>query len=188
MWYRVAADAVVVVHLLFIAFVIGGSLLTWRWPKIAWVHIPVAVYGALVEFVGFTCPLTPLENYLRRRSGESGYRGGFIAHYLVKVIYPPGLPVILGRPVGRQTDGVHQPQRVRRVGIGPHDPGLLRAAEHIGHRAAHDAPARPAGLAHTWPSAVAGDRGGDGSHLITDTGSTMSSPSSARTRIRFAAA
>jgi len=89
--YRVAADAVVVVHLLFIGFVVFGSFLTWRWPKVAWVHVPVAVYGALVEFIGFTCPLTPLENYLRHRAGETGYRGGFIAHYLVRVIYPPGL-------------------------------------------------------------------------------------------------
>jgi len=78
MGYRVAADAVVVVHLLFIGFVIFGSFLAWRWPKVAWVHIPVAVYGALVEFIGFTCPLTPLENYLRQRAGESRYKGGFI--------------------------------------------------------------------------------------------------------------
>ena len=91
MWYRAAADTVVVVHLLFIGFVIFGSFLAWRWPRAAWVHVPVAVYGAMVEFVGFTCPLTPLENYLRRRAGETGYRGGFIAHYLVRVIYPPGL-------------------------------------------------------------------------------------------------
>jgi hypothetical protein len=90
-WYRVAADGVVVVHLLFISFVVFGSFLTWRWPKMAWVHVPVAVYGALVEFIGFTCPLTPLENYLRHRAGETGYHGGFIAHYLVSVIYPPGL-------------------------------------------------------------------------------------------------
>lgn len=91
MWYRVAADAVVVVHLLFIGIVIFGSFLAWRWPRAAWVHVPVAVYGAMVEFVGFTCPLTPLENDLRRRAGETGYQGGFIAHYLVRVIYPPGL-------------------------------------------------------------------------------------------------
>ena len=91
MWYRVAADAVVVIHLLFIGFVVFGAFLTWRWPKVAWVHVPVAVYGALVEFIGFTCPLTPLENYLRHRAGETGYRGGFIAHYLVRVIYPTGL-------------------------------------------------------------------------------------------------
>jgi hypothetical protein len=91
MWYRVAADLVVAAHLLFICFVVGGAFLAWRWPRIIWVYLPVAVYGALIEFIGFTCPLTPLENYLRRRAGEAGYRGGFIAHYLLRVIYPRGL-------------------------------------------------------------------------------------------------
>ena len=91
MWFRAGADSVVVVHLLFIAFVVGGVFLAWRWPWIIWAHIPAAVYGALVEFVGFTCPLTLLENDLRRHAGQAGYHGGFIAHYLVKVIYPPGL-------------------------------------------------------------------------------------------------
>jgi hypothetical protein len=91
MWYRIAADLVVAVHLLFISFVVCGAFLAWRWPRIIWAHLPAMVYGALVEFTGFTCPLTPLENYLRHRAGEAGYRGGFIAHYLVAVIYPPGL-------------------------------------------------------------------------------------------------
>jgi Protein of Unknown function (DUF2784) len=91
MWYHIAADLVMVVHLLFIGFVVGGVFLAWRWPRIVWAHLPAVVYGALVEFVGFTCPLTLLENDLRRRAGDAGYRGGFIAHYLVRVIYPAGL-------------------------------------------------------------------------------------------------
>src|SRR5712691_38312 len=91
MWDGAAADLVVVVHLMFIGFVVGGAFLAWRWPRVVWAHIPAAVYGALVEFAGFACPLTSLEQDLRRRAGEAGYRGGFIAHYLVKVIYPPGL-------------------------------------------------------------------------------------------------
>jgi hypothetical protein len=91
MWYRAGADFVVVVHLLVIGFIVGGVFLTWRWPLIIWVHVPAVIYGALVEFAGFTCPLTLLENDLRQRSGEAGYRDGFITHYLVKVIYPPGL-------------------------------------------------------------------------------------------------
>jgi Protein of Unknown function (DUF2784) len=91
MWYRASADFVVVVHLLFIAFVVGGAFLTWRWPWIIWVHIPAVVYGAVIEFAGFTCPLTLLENNLWHRAGEAGYGGGFVAHYLIKVIYPPGL-------------------------------------------------------------------------------------------------
>ena len=91
MWYQAGADLVVVVHLLFICFVVGGVFLAWRWPRVIWAHVPAVIYGALVEFAGFTCPLTLLENDLRRHAGQAGYRGGFIDHYLVKVIYPPGL-------------------------------------------------------------------------------------------------
>ncbi len=91
MWYNIAADLVIVVHLLFIGFVVGGVFLAWRWPWVIWAHLPAVAYGALVEFIGFTCPLTLLQNFLRHRGGEAGYRGGFIAHYLVRLIYPPGL-------------------------------------------------------------------------------------------------
>ena len=91
MWYRAGADLVVVVHLLFIGFIVGGVFLTWRWHWIVWSHIPAVIYGALVEFVGFICPLTVLENHLRQQAGEVGYGDGFTAHYLVQVIYPPGL-------------------------------------------------------------------------------------------------
>jgi hypothetical protein len=91
MWYRVGADFIVVLHLLFIGFIVGGVFLTWRWAVIIWAHLPAVIYGALVEFAGFTCPLTLLENHLRQRAGQAGYRDGFIAHYLVNVIYPPGL-------------------------------------------------------------------------------------------------
>jgi hypothetical protein len=91
MRYRAGADLAVVVHLLFIGFIVGGVFLTGRWPLSIWGHIPAVIYGALVEFAGFTCPLTLLENDLRERAGEAGYRDGFVAHYLVTVIYPPGL-------------------------------------------------------------------------------------------------
>lgn len=91
MWYLFAADLVLVVHLLFIGFVVGGSFLAWRWSRLIWVQLPAVVYGALVEFAGFGCPLTALQNYLLRRGGRAGYRGGFISHYLIQVIYPPGL-------------------------------------------------------------------------------------------------
>jgi Protein of Unknown function (DUF2784) len=91
LWYRAGADVVVVMHLLFIAFVAGGAFLAWRWPLIIWGHVPAVMYGALIEFAGFTCPLTLLENDLRRRAGAAGYSGGFIDHYLIRVIYPPGL-------------------------------------------------------------------------------------------------
>lgn len=88
MWFRAAADAVLLVHFTFVLFVIFGGLLALRWPRMAWVHVPVALYGAMIEFVGFVCPLTPLENWLRRRGGESGYDGGFIEHYITAALYP----------------------------------------------------------------------------------------------------
>ncbi|MFJ4290361.1 DUF2784 domain-containing protein [Cupriavidus sp. NPDC089707] len=85
------ADLVVVVHGLFIVFVVAGGLLVLRWPRLAWVHVPAAVWGVLIEWVGGTCPLTPLENALRRAAGEAGYSGGFIERYLLPLIYPAGL-------------------------------------------------------------------------------------------------
>ena len=91
MWYAAAADVVVVIHLLFIGFVVAGAFLTWRWPWIIWPHLPAVGYAALVEFVGFTCPLTLLENDLRQLAGEAGYHGGFVSRYVIKLIYPPGL-------------------------------------------------------------------------------------------------
>lgn len=91
MWFRGAADAVLVVHLLFVAFVVLGGLFVRRWPRVAWVHVPVAIYGAAIEFIGFLCPLTPLEVWLRRRGGEAGFEGGFIEHYITAALYPSGL-------------------------------------------------------------------------------------------------
>jgi Protein of Unknown function (DUF2784) len=85
------ADLVVVLHFLFVLFVIFGGLLAWRWPKLAYVHLPVAVYGALIELVGWICPLTPLENRLRQSAGLEGYEGGFVEHYILPVLYPGGL-------------------------------------------------------------------------------------------------
>ena len=91
MWYRIGADLVLIVHFAFVLFVGLGALLAIRWPRLAWVHVPVAIYGATIEFLGFICPLTPLENALRRRGGEAGYSGGFIEHYVTATIYPSGL-------------------------------------------------------------------------------------------------
>ena len=91
MMYRALADATMLVHFAFIAFVVLGGLLALRWRRVMWVHLPAAVWGVLIELRGWTCPLTPLENHFRRLGGESGYAGGFIDRYLEPVIYPPGL-------------------------------------------------------------------------------------------------
>ncbi|HWP36482.1 MAG TPA: DUF2784 domain-containing protein [Gemmatimonadales bacterium] len=91
MLFRLVADALVVLHFAFILFVVAGGLLAWRWPRLAWIHAPAAVWGALIEFRGWTCPLTPLENQFRRMAGDAGYAGGFIEHYVIPVIYPSGL-------------------------------------------------------------------------------------------------
>lgn len=91
MFFRLAADIVLIAHFAFVLFVIFGGLLALRWSTMAWVHIPVALYGAAIEFLGFVCPLTPLENSLRRAGGEAGYAGGFIDHYITAAIYPAGL-------------------------------------------------------------------------------------------------
>lgn len=86
-----AADILVLFHLLFILFVMFGGLFVLKWPKAAWLHIPAAVWGALIEFCGWICPLTPLENSLRLAGGGSPYTEGFIDKYILPVIYPPGL-------------------------------------------------------------------------------------------------
>jgi uncharacterized protein DUF2784 len=85
------ADLVVLLHFLFVLFVVFGGLLVLRWPKVAYVHLPVAAYGALIELVGWICPLTPLEKRLREDAGLEGYQGGFVEHYILPALYPSGL-------------------------------------------------------------------------------------------------
>jgi hypothetical protein len=89
--YRSLADLVLVLHLAFIVFVVAGGLLALRWRRAPFVHLPAALWGVFVEVSGGACPLTPLENALRRAAGASGYSGGFIEHYLVPTIYPATL-------------------------------------------------------------------------------------------------
>jgi len=89
--YVFLADLVVVVHFGFIVFVTLGGLLALRWPRVALAHLPALAWGALVMFLHWTCPLTPLENALRRAAGQAGYEAGFMETYLWPVIYPPGL-------------------------------------------------------------------------------------------------
>lgn len=91
MIYRALADLVLVVHLAFVLFVVLGGLLVLKWPRLAWLHVPTAVWGVLIEYKGWICPLTPLENSFRARGGGAGYSGGFIEHYIQPLLYPAGL-------------------------------------------------------------------------------------------------
>lgn len=91
MIFRLLADAVLVLHLGFILFVVLGGFLVLRRPRLAWLHVPVFLWGAVIEFGGWICPLTPFEQWLREQGGEAAYTGGFIEHYLTSLIYPEGL-------------------------------------------------------------------------------------------------
>ena len=91
MFYRVAADIVLITHFAFIVLVVAGGLIIFRYGWFVWIHIPAAFWGTFVELTGRICPLTTLENVLRIRAGEEGYTESFIEHYLVPLIYPAGL-------------------------------------------------------------------------------------------------
>jgi hypothetical protein len=91
MLYRLGAEAVLLLHFSFIAFVLFGGLLALRWRWVVLAHLPAAAWGCFVELTGRICPLTYVENDLRSRAGLSGYSEGFIEHYLLPVIYPAGL-------------------------------------------------------------------------------------------------
>jgi hypothetical protein len=88
MYYKIAADLVVLLHLGFIGFAVAGGLLVLKWRPVAAIHIPAAVWGALVELQGWYCPLTPLEQYLRQAAGQYAYSGDFVERYLLPVLYP----------------------------------------------------------------------------------------------------
>ena len=89
--YHIAADFIVVLHFLFVFFVVLGGLGgLWR-PKLLWLHLPALIWGVLVEFTGWICPLTPLENLLRQKGGGIGYTGGFVEQLIIPILYPAGL-------------------------------------------------------------------------------------------------
>ena len=94
------ADMLVLLHLLFVAFVMAGGFLLLRWPRLAWLHLPAAAWGAAIEFTGGICPLTPLENRLRAVGGESAYSGGFVEHYLLPILYPEHLTLLVQQGLG----------------------------------------------------------------------------------------
>ena len=91
MIYKLLADLVFIAHLTFVLFIVLGGIAVWKVPKLAWLHLPAVAWGALIEFAGWICPLTPWEQSLRRLAGERGYAGGFVEHYLLPILYPEGL-------------------------------------------------------------------------------------------------
>lgn len=90
MFFRLAADGVLILHLAFILFALAGGAMAVRWRWIPFVHLPTAGWGFFVELTGRVCPLTYLENHLRLAAGQSGYSESFIEHYVLDLIYPPG--------------------------------------------------------------------------------------------------
>lgn len=126
MMYSLLADLVLIVHLAFVLFVLCGGLLVLRWRWIAWLHLPAAIWGAVVEFTGWICPLTPLENWLRVRGDSTGYAGDFLSYYLLALLYPEGLSrpiqLLLGILVIAVNLGVYgwilTNRRLRNVGKG----------------------------------------------------------------------
>lgn len=88
MAYLVLGDITMVSHFAFIAFVVTGGFLAWRWGRVLWVHVAAVTWTA-INMLGVTCPLTVIEDWARHRAGESGLGAeGFIAHYLTGVVYP----------------------------------------------------------------------------------------------------
>lgn len=100
MFYRLLADLVVFLHFGFVLFAVFGGLFVIKWTRIAWIHLPSAIWAVLIECMGWICPLTPLEIWLRELGGELGYRTGFIEHYILPLLYPAHLTrrlqIILG--------------------------------------------------------------------------------------------
>ena len=91
MIWRALADLVLLIHFAFVVFVIVGGFFASRWRWLPWVHLPAVAWAVVLEFLGWICPLTPVENWFRQAGGEAGYPGGFIEHYLMPIVYPAGL-------------------------------------------------------------------------------------------------
>ncbi len=88
---RIAADAVMLLHLVFVLFVVFGALLVMRFQWLAFLHLPAVAWGIFIEISGGVCPLTYVENHLRQSAGSAGLETGFIEHYIYPLLYPPGL-------------------------------------------------------------------------------------------------
>lgn len=117
---RLLADAVVLLHLAFIVFALAGGVLVLFRGYIAWLHLPAVAWAAYAEFTATICPLTPLENSLRKQAGQEGYDGGFVEHYLIPLIYPaaltPRLQMLIGAIVVAVNVAVYAAALWRRSG------------------------------------------------------------------------
>jgi hypothetical protein len=130
MIYRLLADCLVLVHLAFVIFVVaGGLLILWR-PWLRWIHRPAAVWGALIEFTGWICPLTPWEQALRLKAGQAGYTGGFVEHYVLPILYPAELTqavqVVLGLLVIGVNVAIYVFVGYRQARLSGHSPAFRR--------------------------------------------------------------
>jgi Protein of Unknown function (DUF2784) len=94
-FHSALAVAVLVLHGLFILWVVFGALVAWSRPRLRWLHISALIWGILTELLAWPCPLTLLENWLETKAGVLPYQGGFLLHYLDKVIYPDISPMAL---------------------------------------------------------------------------------------------
>ncbi|HTF15124.1 MAG TPA: DUF2784 domain-containing protein [Burkholderiales bacterium] len=92
MLYRIGADLVLLAHFLFVAFAVFGGVLAFYSPAWPWVHVPVVLWASVVNLMSWTCPLTPAEKFLRNRAGQLEYSGGFVEHYIGRLVYPRGMP------------------------------------------------------------------------------------------------
>ena len=88
MIYRFLADLILILHFCFVLFSIFGGLLVLRRRWLWKLHIPALVWGFMVQYFVWICPLTSWENYFRALGGEAGYEGGFIEYYISAIIYP----------------------------------------------------------------------------------------------------
>ncbi len=100
MLYQLAAEAVLILHLSFGAFVVFGGFALAAYPRLAWLHVPTVLWGCVVNLAGWVCPLTPLENWFRGLAGKSGYEGAFIEHYLLPIVYSEDPTGISGEFLG----------------------------------------------------------------------------------------
>jgi hypothetical protein len=93
-------SVILVVHFGYLAFVVVGGFLAWRWPRVFWVHLAAAAWGLAVVGIPLTCPLTTAEYWARRQAGQKTHTAGFIDRYIEGVLYPQRFTLLLQVLVG----------------------------------------------------------------------------------------